>query len=201
MENLNWIYILYLIVGIPSVINLFFVARKVNSLSVLIFGMALIAFLAGVSVDYLFSSSIKNGREWGDLIAITMTLCGLFIEIRESKPVFARFPMYLTFLPFLTILFYPLVIQSEVIKNLLQLIYQGGAIVVAILVISINQLLHKQRGFLLSACLIFLAAYVSFWFMGEINSFPSKEAAKIIFTIGIIIAAIGFKKSSESLIS
>ena len=174
------------------------VARKDESLSVFMFGVALIAFLAGVGVDYAIDKAVGIAREWGDLIAITAILCGLFIEIRESKPVFARFPMYLTFLPFLTLIFYPLVIESEAIKGLLQLIYQGGAILVAILVISINQLLHKQRGLLLAACLIMLGAYISYWFMAELTVFPIKEAGKIIFVFGIIIAVIGFRKVSES---
>ena len=200
MEALNWIYILYLFVGIPSAINLFIIARKDNSLSILMFGSALVVFLTGVGTDYLFENTLV-AREWGDLIAITATLSGLFMVIRDSKPVFARFPMYLTFLPFLTIVFYPLVIESEAIKDLLQLIYQGGAILVAILVISINHFLHKQRGFLVAASIIFLGAYISFWFLDEITVIPGKEIGKIIFAFGIIVAIIGFKKKSESLTS
>lgn len=198
MENLNWIYILYLSIGIPASLNLFLIARKDKSLSVLAFGVSLLAFLIGVGLDYGFGENLSFAREWGDLIAITTALCGLFIEIRESKPIFARFPIYLTVLPFLSILFYPLIIDSVVIKNLLQLIYQGGAIVVAILVVSINQFLHKQRGYLLTACIIFLISYVCFWFLGDFESFPGRDIAKIVFSLGIIVALIGFKKASES---
>ncbi|MBO6524369.1 MAG: hypothetical protein JJ971_11120 [Balneolaceae bacterium] len=198
MENLNWIYILYLSVGVPASINLFIIARKDKSLPVLAFGTSLTTFLCGVLLDYGFGDDLSLAREWGDLIAITTALCGLFIEIRESKPVFARFPIYLTLLPFLSVLFYPLVIDSVVIKNLLQLIYQGGAILVAVLVISINQFLHKKREYLLTATIIFLLAYISFWFFGDFESFPGKDVAKIVFSIGIIIASIGFKKASES---
>lgn len=200
METLNWIYILYLFVGIPVVINLFIIARKDNSLSILMFGIALFAFLTGIGIDYAFDN-MEIAREWGDLIAVTTTLSGLFIEIRDSKPVFARFPMYLTFLPFITIVFYPLVIESEAIKDLLKMIYQGGAIVVAILVISINQFLYKQRGFLLTACIIITGAYISFWFLDEITLIPGKEIGKIMFAFGIIVATIGFRKISELLTS
>ncbi len=198
MENLNWIYILYLSIGIPASINLFLIAKNDNSLSVLAFGVSLFTFLIGVGLDYAFGDDLSFSREWGDLIAITTALCGLFIEIRESKPVFARFPIYLTLLPFLSILFYPLIIDSVVIKNLLQLIYQGGSIVVAILVVSINQFLHKQRGYLLTSCMIFLIAYICFWFLDDFEAFPVKDAAKIVFSLGIIVASIGFKKASES---
>lgn len=198
MESLNWIYILYFSVGVPALINLFLIARKDKSLSVLAFGVALLTFLVGVGLDYGFGDRLSFAREWGDLIAITTALCGLFIEIRESKPVFARFPIYLTIVPFLTILFYPLIINSAVIKDLLQLIYQGGAIVVSILVVSINQFLHKQKGYLLTACIIFLISYVFFWFLGDFDSFPSRDIAKIVFSLGIIVALIGFKKASES---
>ncbi len=199
MENLNWIYILYLSVGIPAAINLFLIARKDESLPVLAFGVALTTFLTGIMLDYGFGDNLILAREWGDLMAITIALCGLFIEIRESKPVFARFPIYLTLLPFLTVLFYPLVIDSVIIKNLLQLIYQGGAVLVAILVISINQFLHKKREYLLASSFVFLIAYISFWFLDGFESFPGKDVAKIIFCVGIIISSIGFKKASESL--
>ena len=199
MESLNWIYILYLAVGIPASFSLFLIAKKENSLSVLVFDISLVTFLAGVGLDYGFGDQLSIAREWGDLLAITTALCGLFIEIRESKPVFARFPIYLTGLPFLSVFFYPLVIDSLVIKNLLQLIYQGGAIVVAILVVSINQFLHKQREYLLTACMIFLMAYISFWFFGDLEYFDFKNASRIVFSLGIIIALIGFKKASESL--
>lgn len=200
METLNWIYILYLFVGIPAAINLLIIARKDNSLSILMFGIALFTFLTGIGMDYAFENA-EIAREWGDLIAITTTLSGLFIEIRDSKPVFARFPMYLTFLPFLTIAFYPLVIESQTIKDLLHLTYQGGALLVAILVILINQYMHKQRGFLLTSCIIIMGAYISFWFLDEIALIPGKEIGKIIFAFGIIVGTIGFKKISESLTS
>ncbi len=199
MESLNWTYILYLSVGIPALINLFIIARKDNSLSVLMFSISLGAFLTGVGLDYSFTDTLHTAREWGDLIAVITMLSGLFIEIRDSKPVFARFPLYLTFIPFITILFYPLVIDSDVIKELLQRIYQGGAILVAILVIAINQLLYKQRGFLVSATLIMLFSYISFWFMNDLGKFPGKELGRIIFSFGIIVATIGFKKISESI--
>lgn len=199
MENLNWIYILYLSVGIPAAINLFLIAKKDKSLPVLAFGVALATFLTGIMLDYGFGDNLMLAREWGDLLAITIALCGLFIEIRESKPVFARFPIYLTLLPFLTVLFYPLVIDSAIIKNLLQMIYQGGAVLVAILVISINQFLHKKREYLLVSSFVFLIAYISFWFLDGFESFPGKDVAKIVFTVAIIISSIGFKKVSESL--
>lgn len=198
MENLNWIYILFLIVGIPSSITLCLIANKDKTLSILFFGLALLSFLTGLLLDFINKDGDLLAREWGDLLAITFTLSALFIKIRNSKPVFARFPLYLTMLPFLVLLFYPLVVNSYVVKELLQTTYQGGAIVVGILVISINHYLYKGRGLLLFASLLFLIAFILFWFLSGMIPQIFVVISKILFSIGIIVATIGFKKISDS---
>ncbi len=197
METLNWTYILYLLVGIPATINLFIIAQKDRLLSILLFGLALLSFVLGILIDYIVEGGMSLAREWGDLVAITFTLCGLFVKIRNSKPIFARFPLYLTMLPLLVIVFYPLIVDSNVVKELLQITYQGGAIIVSLLVVSINHFLYRQRSFLLISCLVFLLAFSSHWFLGESFGIVFEDLAKILFSIGIIIASIGFKKISD----
>tara|TARA_R110000868_G_scaffold304437_27_gene565502 strand:- start:10577 stop:11191 length:615 start_codon:yes stop_codon:yes gene_type:complete len=197
MEDLNWTYILFLLVGIPSSISIGVLAKKDKSLSSLFFSLALFSFVIGVIFDLMIESNSKYSREWGDLIAITFTLSGLFIKIRNSKPVFARFPLYLTLLPFLVLLFYPLVVESEVIKDLLQITFQGGAIVVSILVISVNHFLHKNRGVLLLSSMIFLASFILKLSSGVILPIIFIQISKILFSVGIITTTIGFKRISN----
>lgn len=198
MESLNWTYILYLVVGILSLSLLLLVAYRDRLLSVFLFSMSLFSFLIGVIIDFVVSDGLALAREWGDLIAITLTLCGLFVKIRDSKPVFARFPLYLTFLPLVGLLFYPLVNDSVVIKELLQITYQGGAIIVGVLILSINHYLYKSRGLLLLSSGLFITAYVFNWFFDEINSaILIKDISVILFSIGIILVSYGFKKISD----
>ena len=198
MENLNWTYILFLIVSIPASITLFTIAKKDNSLSSLFFGLSLISFLVGMLIEVSVIKDNGHGREWGDLLAITFILSALFIKTRNSKPVFARFPLYLTLMPFLVLFFYPFVVNAEIVKELLQITYQGAAIIVGILVISINHYLYKGRGLLLFSSILFLTSYILFWFFDASIPQLSQLLGKIIFSFGIIIAAIGFKKISDS---
>ncbi len=198
MENLNWTYILFLIVSIPASINLIAIAKKDKSLSSLFFGLSLISFVIGILIEVLLDNDHGFGREWGDLIAITLTLSALFIKTRNSKPVFARFPLYLTLMPFLVLFFYPFVVNAQIVKELLQITYQGAAIIVGILVISINHYLYKERGLLLFSCILLLFSFVLFWFFDGSIPHLSQLLAKIIFSFGIIVASIGFKKISDS---
>lgn len=197
MEDLNWTYILFLIVSIPASISLIGIAKKDKSLSSLFFGLSLISFLAGILIEVLIDNDNGYGREWGDIIAITFTLSALFIKTRNSKPVFARFPLYLTLMPFLVLFFYPFVVNAEIVKELLQITYQGAAIIVGILVISINHYLYKGRGLLLFSSFLFLFSYILFWFLDASIPQLSQLLGKIIFSVGIIVAAIGFKKISD----
>lgn len=198
MENLNWTYILFLVVGTPSATTLFYIAKKDRSLSTLFFGLSLLSFLVGVTIDLFAKNGFILAREWGDLIGITFTLSALFIKIRNSKPVFARFPLYLTLLPFLVLIFYPLVINSVVVKDLLQTTYQGGAIIVGLLVLSINHYLYRGRGLLLFASILFFIAFILFWFFTDSLNQLAEVLSKILFSSGIIVATFGVKKISEN---
>ncbi|MEO1023224.1 MAG: hypothetical protein AAFW89_11835, partial [Bacteroidota bacterium] len=63
--------------------------------------------------------------EWGMILSITFSLSALFVLIRNSKPVFARFPVSFTLLPFVVPLGFPFLVESDVLENLLIALYQG----------------------------------------------------------------------------
>lgn len=196
MVDINWIYLLFLLTGVPSCYVLLRISVQDKSVSSLYFGLALLSFIVGILLGFGSYFEPKLTREWGDLIAITLVLSGLFVKIRNSKPVFARFPMYLTALPLVSIFFYPLIIDSLVVKDLLTIIYQGGGITVAILVLSINHYLYKERGVLLISSSIFLLAYIGEWFLADFEY--SQLTSQILFSLGIVGATFGFKRVSDS---
>lgn len=196
MTDINWIYVLFFLAGVPSIYMLIRIFFEDKSVSSLYFGLALVSFLVGILLGLHPFFEGKYPGEWGNFIAITFALSGLFVKIRNSKPVFARFPMYLTGLPLVSILFYPLVLDSLIVKDLIQIIYQGGGIVVAILVLSINQYLYKERGILLVSSAIFLAAYILNWFIIDFEY--SEVISQILFSLGIVAATFGFKRISDS---
>lgn len=196
MADINWIYVLFFLTGVPSIYMLIRIFFEDKSVSSLYFGLALVSLLVGILLGLHPFFEGKYPGEWGNFIAITFALSGLFVKIRNSKPVFARFPMYLTALPLVSILFYPLVLDSLIVKDLIQIIYQGGGIVVAILVLSINQYLYKERGVLLVSSAIFLVAYILNWFI--IGFEYSEVISQILFSLGIVAATFGFKRISDS---
>jgi hypothetical protein len=173
-------------------------AIKNKSLSSSYFSLALLSFMIGVSLGYVDKIETEIAREWGDLISITLVLCGLFVKTRNSKPVFARFPLYMTLLPIIGILFYPMVNDAQVVKDLLQITYQSGAIVVGGLVIGINHLMYKQRGVLLIACFVFLAAFVLKWVELPVTKDIAQTSAELLLVVGMLLSAFGFKKISNN---
>lgn len=197
MLDINWIDITLIASALPSLIIMLGVAYRANSLSNLFFGLAILSFLIGLTLGYFSQIDADLVREWGDLISITLVLCGLFVKIRNSKPVFARFPIAMTMLPLIGIFFYPMIIDAEVVKDLLTITYQGGAIIVACLVVSINHIIYKQRSLLIIACLVFLFSYVGYWFI-DIPEFEQfKSLSVIMMGIGMFIGAIGLRKVSK----
>ncbi|RNC85381.1 MAG: hypothetical protein ED557_00990 [Balneola sp.] len=199
MEGLNWVSILFLLAGIPSLVILALSGSKTKELSTILFGAALASFLTGITVDLIyFEVERSRFRDWLELISIASVLCALFIKARNSKPIFARFPIQLTFLPYIVLFFFPMAVDTLVVKNLLQIIYQGGGIIVAILLFSINHYLYKKRELLLISSILFLAAYILFWIIpADISNVDLKLISNIVFTAGIISSSLGLKKLSE----
>ena len=198
MLDINWIDVTLIAAAIPSLFIMMNIAYSAKSLSNFFFGLAIFSFTLGIGLTYIEQIDPLLSREWGDLIAITLVLCGLFVKTRNSKPIFARFPMPMTLLPLLGIFFYPMIIEADVVKDILRITYQGGAIIVGLLVISINHLMYKHRSLLLISCIIFTISYVGYWFI-DIPQFEYLEVTSIILlAIGMLVGAFGFRKVSES---
>lgn len=193
-----WSDIFYAIAGVPSLLLLIRIAIKDKSLSNVFFSGAVLSFLVGILVGYVSNFDSTVAREWGDLLAITFVLCALFVKIRDSKPVFARFPVFLTFIPLVSVFFYPLIIDAQILKNLLTMVYQGGALVVGFLILIMNQYLLKNRMLLIVSLVIFLMAYISFWLVSPEILEYHEEFGSILFTIGVVVATLGLKKVSET---
>ena len=85
MEIYNWIDILFAVTGLPALVIMIRTAINLKSLSSLFFGLSVFSFLIGVSLGYFDQIDRAIAREWGDLVAITFTLCALFVKTRNSK--------------------------------------------------------------------------------------------------------------------
>lgn len=159
------------------------------------------AFFTGASVSLaisciflLFKGLPPTGVEWANLVSIILAICGLFAMVRESKPVFARFPVYMVFLPLLSIFFYPLTIDAKVIKDLIIASYQGGALAVALLfLITENIKQQKKEFYTLSGVTICIASFVLYWFV-KTPEISTQSIALILLGTGLFLIAAGFSK-------
>ncbi|MEX0720828.1 MAG: hypothetical protein WD059_09185 [Balneolaceae bacterium] len=165
---------------------------KTRSLLELYFALAAIILGFPYLLDLLNYNAQFSLFEWFKLISITTYISGLLVLIRESKPVFARFPLYLTALPFISILFFPFITDSIVIKDMLNAIYQGGALIVTALVFTVNFARHNRRRYFLLGIGFVIAAYISYWFyLNRINS-EHIWISEMLFSTGLLITTLRY---------
>lgn len=182
MEPTKWIDLMLVVsTGFCSV--LFIKNYLVNkSLLYLYFGIASLALCLPYGLDLFELQQQPLVFEWSKLIAIITYISGLLALIRESKPVFARFPVFLTALPFFSILFFPLMIETYIIKDLLNAIYQGGALLVTGLILFVNFRHSSKRIYHIAAVSAAILAYVLYWL------YFNRTAENLIWISEILLA-------------
>lgn len=173
-----------------------FIQKK--SMLILYFGLAALTITIPYFIDIFEIQLYFDLFQWGKLISITFYISGLLVLIRESKPVFARFPAYLTALPFVSFIFFPLIIDSIVIKDLINAIYQGGALLVTILIFTINQAKKQKRRYYIIGISLIGAAYLSYWVVfQQMNMVELHWISEILLSIGILFTAFRFVKGEQ----
>tara|TARA_R110002096_G_scaffold231766_11_gene421572 strand:- start:2897 stop:3475 length:579 start_codon:yes stop_codon:yes gene_type:complete len=178
----QWLGLYLSIITLYSLYILIPAAFRFKSLMLSLFSISALSFFVS-SIIVIFE---LEGREWANLSSIIFTLCGLFAFIRDSKPIFARFPTYFSFLPLISFVFYPIIMNSQVIENLVIATYQGGAIIVGLLIASLHQIKNKSRFLLFIGMVLFLISYLVFWF---INGYES--ISRLMVGVSIIITSLG----------
>ncbi len=108
--------------------------------------------------------------EWGHLICLAFILSSLAVFIRESKPVFAQFPLVYTALPLFVIISYFFVLNSIVLRNWLFFLYQGGALFVALMMYGLYTYRVKKYVTILAGVILFLICYILYWSIGAFSN-------------------------------
>ena len=150
------------------------------------------------------SSTITNVTtfivEWGHVTSLAFILSSLAVFIRESKPVFAQFPMLYTALPLLIVLSYILVKDTYALKTWLVAIYQGGAITVALLMYGVYAYRKEKYAVILSGVFIFLLSHIFFWYVpGVQQGYP--WIWKLLLGFGMIITVLGYEKTEAQVVA
>lgn len=198
MDSAKWIDLVVSLSFGSVFILLFRIFLKRRSLLELYFSLAALVITTPYFLDLFQVQTPINLFEWGKLVSVTIYISGLLVLIRESKPVFARFPVYLTALPFVSFLFFPLIADFSVIKDLINAIYQGGALIVTVLVFTLRQARKKNRRYYIIGISCIAVAYLSYWLI--FNRSISLElvwVSEILLCVGILFATIRFIYSDE----
>lgn len=150
--------------------------------------------------DPTFTKIARFVFEWGHISCLAFVLSSLAVFIRDSKPVFAQFPMLYTALPLLIVISYILVKDTYALKNWLIAIYQGGAITVALLMYSVYTYRRYQYALILVGVMIFLLTYILYWHLPVVNTtYPWMW--KLSLAVGIVVTVLGYEKADQAVIT
>lgn len=155
--------------------------------------MQFTVFLDFLMTDPNVTAASEFIIEWGHVTSLAFILSSLAIFIRESKPVFAQFPMIYTALPLLIILSYLLVQDTYAIKTWLLVIYQGGAITVALLMYAVYTYRRTEYAFVLAGIILFMIAYILFWSIAEVQD-TYQWIWKLLLSVAMITSIYGYEQ-------
>lgn len=158
--------------------------------------MQLFIFIDVLVRDPQFTSAVEFIVEWGHVTCLAFILSSLAVFIRESKPVFAQFPMLYTGLPLLIIISYILVKDTYALKTWLIAIYQGGAITVSLLMYSVYTYRRNEYAMILSGVIIFLISYVLFWYIPEVQE-SYAWIWQLLVAVAMVVTALGYEQTEE----
>lgn len=197
MDVLSWLSVLTIVSIIIGLASTFKITSTTKSAYLALLTLASVSYL-GSNIAYLLGSDIVI--KWLNLITLCFLLSSQFGLIRDSKPIFARFPIYLIFLPFILPFFFPLILHQNVLTNLLIGTLQGGCISVALLMYGIHQFREGNYKWYLSGSFLFLASFIVFWFTDLADGIDT-IISKIIIVIAIIFISTGIYKSNKNLLN
>lgn len=160
--------------------------------AVLFFIMQLGVFINSLIDNNAFSQIVSYSVEGGHILCLAFVLSSLAVFIRESKPAFAQFPLFYTAFPLLIIISYLLVYNTFALKTWLLFIYQGGAILVALLIYSIYTYRRIEYAIILAGVVGFLLCYLLFWFMPDVQG-ENSWIWKFLLGIGMLFTIWGYE--------
>lgn len=139
--------------------------------------------------------------EWGHIISLAFVLSALAVFIRQSKPVFAQFPLVYAALPLFIVISYVLVANTYALKDWLLSIYQGGAILVALLMYSVYTFRELRYVYILGGIILFLITFLMYWYIpGVSENIGWLWKSSLIFSLLLTLYGYeyaGKKKSSR----
>jgi len=148
-------------------------------------------------------STVEIIFAWAEIVAVALVLCYLALLIRDSKPVFARFPFAFTALPLLIIITFPLVQNTIVLKDWVIGLYEGGALLIGLLVFGVKTSKDERFTLLTAGLLIFLGCFLAVWLVPKTAViYDMLWKGLLIFGIGLTIHGYQYaEKHADGIVS
>jgi len=195
MSILSWVSVLSLLAILYSLFLLIPISKRNRSAYLILLSLAIVLY-GGSSLTYLIRPNSSVVIRWFNFTSLVFIISSLFAMIRDSKPIFARFPSYLIYLPFVTLLFFPLVVDQTVITNLLLGTFQAGSILVAVMMYSINHIKNGKNLIQLIGVGLFFGALIIFWFT-PLNLENKTLISELLVLTGLLILSVGIRKKYQ----
>lgn len=132
---------------------------------------------------------IDNILDWIQVVGVSFLLCGLAIENWEDRPAVARFPYVLVYAPILLIITYAFVFDTLFLKEVIIAIYEGGAILIALLLFGLLAAKNTDYLYVLVGLILMLLAFVVYLFPSEVI-----ESNEWIWKLIVIISVYTLQK-------
>lgn len=132
--------------------------------------------------------------DWGQICSLAFILGSLALFIRKSKPVFSQFPKIYSALPILLVFSFFLVKDTYALKNWLLFIYQGGAILIGLLLFGVIAFRNKEYLLLTIGIGVIFISYLLYWSL-PISGHTLGWIWKLFLLGGMIVSVLGFKNS------
>jgi len=157
-----WLNLMVIFAALPAIYMIFKVSWVQSSVTESLFGVALLSLIVSRAVEAykLFTPYTKLIIEWSDLTGLVFILSGLFMMIRQGKPSYSRYPLLLIFLPSIVLIFYPMILDAEVIKSMLILTFAGGCVLVALMITFTRHFVHQRQTVLVTGVVMLTISYL-----------------------------------------
>ncbi len=129
--------------------------------------------------------------EWATVFSVSFLLSAGAALVRDSKPVFSRFPRIFTFAPLALIFIYPLIVDTVAVKDWVIAIYQASALIIGMLVFSLKTHHNGNYGYLLVGIVFFAITFILFWLPESVFTLPVYVWVLLV-ACGILITTVGY---------
>lgn len=178
---------------------LYFVIKRVPAQKIDLKIVLIIAILFWI-ISQLISSGdmIMIDDMISDLLQISiisLVLTALMIIVRNLRPVIFRYPYFLVYSPLSLPIFFLLVIDTYLIKDLIFMASQGIALIVYLLLLTEEQAIAHKKRFGFIGLLLIIISYTIYWFLLDLFALPVILWVGT-FSIGILLVTDTFTKIS-----